>query len=246
VLAGTDDGVYLSVSHCDAWRRLSTRVDGLETHPRVADVAALSDQTLLVASDQGLLRSTDAGANWQRQKLGLANSVSAVAASARDANLVVAATPLGFFLSHDAGATWQQVSRGLEAGAFHSLALLPGDDRLVFAATKSGLLRSVDQGRTWERRGSGLPLSDIAGLAFAPDGRSVYASDFTNGGVFVSDDAGDTWTRFAASGLVSERVFALVVDPSVPGRLLAGAAAGGLHVFTPTSTNPEAATGGQR
>ena len=246
VVAGTDDGVYLSVSHCGTWQRLPTRIDGLEAHPRAADVVALSERTWLVATDQGLLRSTDAGARWQRLKLGLANSVSAVAASARDAKLAVAATPFGFFLSRDAGATWQQVSRGLEAGAFHSLALLPGDDRLVFAATKTGLLRSVDQGRTWERRGSGLPLSDIAGLAFAPDGRSIYASDFTNGGIFVSSDAGDTWSRFTASGLVSERVFALAVDPLAPGRLLAGATAGGLHVFTPSSTSTQAATGGLR
>ncbi len=246
VVAGTDDGVFLSVSHCGNWRRLPTRVDGADAHPRVADVAALSERTFLIATDHGLLRSTDAGALWQRLKLGLANSVSAVAASGRDANLAVAATPLGFFRSRDAGATWQQLSHGLQAGTIHALALLPGDDRLVFAATKTGLLRSVDQGRNWERRGSGLPLSDIAGLAFAPDGRTVYASDFTNGGVFVSHDAGDSWSRFAAGGLVSERLFALAVDPSAPGRLVAGAAAGGLHVFTPDPASAPAAAGGVR
>ncbi len=246
VLAGTDDGVFLSVSHCGNWRRLSTQVDGSEAHPRAADVAALSERTFLVATAQGLLRSTDAGATWRRLSLGLANSVSAVAASTHDANLAVAATPLGFFKSRDAGATWRQLSQGLEAGTIHALALLPGDDRLVFAATKTGLLRSADQGRTWERRGSGLPLSDIAGLAFAPDGRTVYASDFTNGGVFVSGDAGDTWSRFTASGLVSDRVFTLAVDPRGPGRLLAGATAGGLHLFSPDSPSAFAAGEGSR
>lgn len=246
LLAGTDDGVFLSVSHCGSWRRLPTQLEGSDAHPRAADVVALSDRTFLVATEQGLLRSTDAGAMWRRLSLGLANSVSAVAASTRDANLAVAATPLGFFKSRDAGATWQQLSQGLEAGAIRALALLPGDDRLVFAATKTGLLRSVDQGRTWERRGSGLPLSDIAALAFAPDGRAVYASDFTNGGVFESDDAGDTWSRFTASGLVSDRVFALAVDTRARGRLLAGATAGGLHVFNPASPTALAAGEGSR
>lgn len=239
-LAGTDDGVFLSVSHCGLWRRLPTVVGGNDVHPRAADVAAVGESTFLVATDQGLLRSADAGETWQRQGLGLASSVLAVAASPRTQGLAVAATPLGFFKSRDAGATWQQISQGLEAGTIHSLTFLTSDDRIVFAATKTGLLRSPDQGRTWERRGAGLPLSDIAGLAFAPDGRTVYASDFTNGGVFTSSDAGNSWTRFPTTGLVSDRVFAIAVDPRAANRLLAGAAAGGLHVFEagPSGPNP--------
>ncbi len=243
-LAGTDDGVFLSQSHCGLWRRLPTAIAGLDVHPRAVDVAALGEDVFLVATDQGLLRSTDAGATWKRQTLGLASSVLAVAASARPGGLAVATTPLGFFRSSDGGATWQQTSQGLEAGTIHRVALLPGDDRILFAATKTGLLRSADQGRTWERRGSGLPLSDIAGLAFAPDGRTVYASDFTNGGVFVSGDAGDTWERFSTTGLVSDRVFAIAVDPDAPQRLLAGAAAGGLHVYAPSRSTT--ATAGDR
>jgi photosystem II stability/assembly factor-like uncharacterized protein len=237
-LAGTDDGIFVSVSHCGLWRRLPTLVGGVEAHPRAADVAAVGDSVFLAATDQGLLRSADAGETWQRQRLGLANAILAVAASPRTPGLAVAATPLGFFKSRDGGGSWQQVSQGLEAGTIHSLAFLAGDDRIVFAATKTGLLRSADQGRTWERRGAGLPLSDIAGLAFAPDGRTVYASDFTNGGVFTSADAGDSWTRFPTAGLVSDRVFAMAVDPKTVGRLLAGAAAGGLHVFEAGASGP--------
>ncbi len=239
-LAGTDDGVFLSQSHCGLWRRLPTVVGGGDVHPRAADVAAVSESVFLAATDQGLLRSADAGETWRRQSLGLASSVLAVAASPRTPGLAVAATSLGFFKSRDSGASWQQVSQGLEAGTIHSLTFLPSDDRILFAATKTGLLRSADQGRTWERRGSGLPLSDIAGLAFAPDGRTLYATDFTNGGVFTSADAGDNWTRFTTTGLVSDRVFAIAVDPRSSGRLLAGAAAGGLHVFEagPSGSTP--------
>ncbi len=45
------------------------------------------------------------------------------------------------------------------------------------------------------------------------------------GGVFKSDDAGQTW-QAANGGLESVRVVALSVDPKVQGRVFAGAADG--------------------
>lgn len=233
VLAGTDDGVFLSASHCGAWRRLPTLAAGSDLHPRAVAVAAFGERTFLAATDRGLLRTTDAGATWKTLGLGLATTVLAVAASPNDAGLAVAATPLGFFKSRDAGASWQQVSLALAAGEIHTLAFLPGDARLLFAATRNGLLRSADEGRTWEKVAWGLPASDIAGLAFSPDGRTLYASDLASGGLFKSENAGETWQAFPTAGLVSTRILALAVDPATPGRLYAGATSGGLHVFMP-------------
>jgi photosystem II stability/assembly factor-like uncharacterized protein len=230
-LAGTDDGVFLSVSHCGVWRRLPTVVDGLALHPRAVDVAVLDERTFLVATDGGLLRSSDGGATWKSPGLGLARSILAVATAPGDATLAVAATPLGFYRSRDAGASWQQVSQALTAGAIHSLAFLPGDARLLFAATRNGLLRSVDEGRTWDKQAWGLPASDIAGFAFAPDGRTLYASDLANGGLFRSDNAGESWKPFPTSGLASTRILAVAVDPTAPERIFAGALFGGLHEF---------------
>lgn len=244
VVAGTDDGVFRSVSQLGQWRRLPTLIGGVDLHPRVADLAS-SEGRLLAATDRGLLRSSDGGSTWQRLGLGLAESVTAVATSARNPQLALATTTLGVFKSQDGGATWQALAGGVGSGAIRALRLLPADDRIVFAATRSGLLRSRDGGRSWERRGAGLPLSDIAGLDFAADGRTVYASDFRNGGLYVSRDAGETWTPLPVAGLVSNRVFAVAADPIRPGRLFAGAAAGGLHVFEAASAATLTAGGGQ-
>lgn len=234
VLAGTDDGLFRSASRGGPWRRLAMLVGGVDPHPRVADVAG-ADDTLLAATNRGLLRSIDGGATWQRHALGSADSVTAVAVSARDPQLALATTALGVFKSRDGGANWQSLAAGVGSGAIRALRFLPSDDRIVFAATRGGLLRSRDGGRSWERRGAGLPLSDIAGLDFAPDGRAVYASDFRHGGIFLSRDAGESWAPFSAAGLVSNRVFAVAADPTRPGRLFAGAAAGGLHVLDPAA-----------
>ncbi len=245
VLAGTDDGVFISVSHCGEWRRLPTVEDALDLHPRAADVTASGDgRLLLAATSRGLLRSDDAGAHWRRQRLGLAEAVTAVALSPRDPQLALATTPLGVFRSRDGGANWQPLAQGVGTGEIRALRYLPSDDRIVFAATRGGLLRSADGGRSWERRGAGLPLSDIAGLDFGEDGRSVYASDFRNGGLFVSRDAGASWAAFPTDGLSSPRVFAVAADPATPGRLFVGASTGGLHVLDPPAL-PVSSAGGR-
>ncbi len=95
----------------------------------------------------------------------------------------------GVWRSRDGGATWTIVSGNLPADT-HTLAFLPTDDKVVFATTRTGLFKSIDQGRIWSRCMGGLPASDITGLALHPLGRTIFASDFTYGGVFRSDDAG--------------------------------------------------------
>jgi hypothetical protein len=86
----------------------------------------------------------------------------------------------------------------------------------------------------------GIPQADITGLAIHPDGRTVYASDFTWGGVFRSGDAGETWERLPAEGLASDRIWTLAVDPAAPDRVLAASPTGGVHLLMPA---PAAATG---
>jgi photosystem II stability/assembly factor-like uncharacterized protein len=242
VLAGTDDGLFVSVSHCGLWARLPTVVDGMDVHPRVTDLATPSTRTILAATTRGLLRSDDAGERWGRLGLGLGGAVTALAASPAEPGVVLAATPFGVFRSDDAGATWAQVSPALAEETIRALVFLPGDGSTVLATTSAGLLRSGDHGRTWRRRGGGLPLGDITGLAIHPEGRTLFASDFTRGGIYRSDDAGETWQGLPTEGLVSPRVWALAVDPRAPARLVAAPSTGGLHEW-PAAPEGDAATG---
>src|SRR6185295_2795963 len=66
VLAGTDDGLFLSNATTGLWSRFATVVDGADVHPRVTDVLAPSPRTLLAAASFGLLRSADGGRTWSR------------------------------------------------------------------------------------------------------------------------------------------------------------------------------------
>ena len=243
ILAGTDDGLFLSADPAAPWRRLPTIVGGVDLHPRVTDVLALSEQVFLAASPQGILRSLDGGATWRRPSLGMWGPASSFAVSKRTLGLVLAASPLGFFKSTDGGDRWVIVSRGLGATEAHTIAFLPTDDRVVFATSTRGLFRSKDQGATWSQVTGGIPFTDITGLALRADGRTLYASDFTWGGIFRSQDGGETWERLPTEGLVSDRVWTLSVDPTAPDRILVASPSGGLHLLAPPPP-PVAAAGG--
>jgi photosystem II stability/assembly factor-like uncharacterized protein len=233
VLAGTDDGIFVRVPRSSTWTRLPTRVDGLEMHPRVVCLVALPSMRLLAATSDGILRSADGGRSWT---LGTSGEAFCVAQSGVEHNLVVAATRSGFFRSTDGGDTWTRAAPALDGVTPHQLSFIPSDDRVLLATTTSGLFRSVDQGSTWQRLSGGIPHSDLTGLAVHPDGRTIYASDFTRGGIFRSVDAGTTWTRMPTEGLASDRVWALALDPSAPEHVFAASAAGGLHMLMPVSS----------
>jgi photosystem II stability/assembly factor-like uncharacterized protein len=235
VLAGTDDGLFTTSGEGAPWRRLPTLIAGVEAQLRATDVAALSDSVFLAATSLGLLRSTNAGRTWQVQNLGLGGVVSAVARAKGQPGTALTATAFGLFRTADFGGAWTLVSEPLGRASVHAIQFLPGNDEVVFATTSDGLYRSADQGRTWTPRGGGLPLLDITGLGLHPDGRTAFASDFKQGGVWRSDDAGQTWTAVATAGLLSERIWALAVDPRGPA-ILAAAATGGLHQLTLPST----------
>jgi photosystem II stability/assembly factor-like uncharacterized protein len=231
VLAGTDDGLFAWTPAAGAWTRLPTMVGRIETHPRVNDIAVVSDQEWMLATSKGLLRTADGGRTWQRTAVNVPGPASVVAVSPRDPRLLLAATAIGFYRSVDGGASWTSAGGMLDGAEPHRLIFLPTDDRFAFAATSRGLFRTVDRGVNWARHAGGVPFTDITGLASDPRGRTLYASDFATGGVFRSADGGETWRRLSVEGLVTERVWTLAVDPAAPDRVFAATPSGGLHLL---------------
>jgi photosystem II stability/assembly factor-like uncharacterized protein len=100
---------------------------------------------------------------------------------------------------------------------------------------EGGIFRSKDGGKTWEKLGGGLPSqTGRIGLAVYPkDPRILYAvveSDegggrdiaddrSKSGGVFRSDDGGDTWTRQSVRTPRAFYFARIYVDPANPERV---------------------------
>jgi photosystem II stability/assembly factor-like uncharacterized protein len=148
----------------------------------------------------------------------------------------------GVFRSRDGGAHWERVLyRDPDTGAV-ALAFDPLDAGIVYAdlwagrqgpwengawqGPGSGLFKSKDGGTTWMQLQQGLPTAEQGlgriGIAIAPSARNrIYAVvDAPElGGIYRSDDAGESWTRVSSEGRLWGRGsdFAEVrVDPLDP------------------------------
>jgi photosystem II stability/assembly factor-like uncharacterized protein len=144
------------------------------------------------------------------------------------------------FESHDGGASWE-LNRGLweepsrsswQPGGgglcLHSIVPWPGDpDRLTVAVSAAGVWHTEDAGKTWRRGNKGLvpgylpegtPPEEVGlcvhHLERAPQQPERLFMQF-HGGVYRSDDAGESWTDIGA-GLPSDFGFPLALDPADP------------------------------
>ena len=164
--------------------------------------------------------------------------------------------------STDRGETWRVVLSGLDA---RCVAVDPSNPRIIYAGNRdfSGLSRnrifwrSADGGQTW----ASLPgdtfnvgyfqrdlprcycLKTIAVdpktpgrvyAGFVDDGRD-YAM---GGGIWYSDDYGETWSIFDHEGLGCFGITRLIVDPANSSRIYAATAGTGIWRYGPDPAKP--------
>jgi photosystem II stability/assembly factor-like uncharacterized protein len=159
-------------------------------------VAGEGDGTLYAGGDPGVLfESEDGGATWELNRA---------------------------LWEHPTRGSWQPGGGGL---CLHSIVPWPGDpDRLALSISAAGVWLTEDGGTSWRQGNEGLVArylpeeaqSESTSLCVHRLERASKRPDRMfmqfHGGVYRSDDAGETWTDIGA-GLPSDFGFPLVLDP---------------------------------
>jgi photosystem II stability/assembly factor-like uncharacterized protein len=176
------DGIFKSTDGGASWRHVGLadvqQVARIIVHPSDPDVVFVAGlgHPYGPNEERGVFRTVDGGESWERV-LYLDEDTGAIQVEFDPTNPDVLYADLW---DHREG-PWENAS---------------------FAGRDSGLYKSTDGGDTWRRLSSGLPDADAGlgriGVGIAPsDPRRMYATVDAKegGGIYRSDDAGESWRR---------------------------------------------------
>jgi photosystem II stability/assembly factor-like uncharacterized protein len=190
-----------------------------------------------VSHGDGVYKSTDAGHSWTHVGLEDTRHIAKIRIHPQNPDLVYVAAlghafgpnkQRGVFRSKDGGKTWEQVLfRSEKAGAI-DLTIDRRNPRILYAAIwqayrnfhqicsggpDSSIYRSTDGGDTWtdisEHRGLPQGIKGKIGLATSPakSGRVWALIEHKDGGLFRSDDYGQTWEKVSGRDILWTRAW---------------------------------------
>ncbi len=195
------------------------------------------DSVVLAGTDSGLYRSVDPAKGWEKVVIDprFNSNIFAVHVSpARPQTIWVGTATSGVLVSHDNGKSWAKTGGAVDNVPVSSIATDPRRPDYVYVGTVQTLYLSRDAGKTWIRRGGNLALGNYTSILINPtntDEVLVSSSLESDGGIYISTDAGDRWKRVDTKSmkLPSRRVWSLAFDPQDSGKIFAATHSSGIY-----------------
>ncbi|MDF0706749.1 VPS10 domain-containing protein [Flagellimonas okinawensis] len=193
VMTSYGDGMYKSNDAGKTWIKLglekTQHISRIIVHPTNPDIVYVAAQGALYAPNQerGVYRSMDGGKTWE--KILYVNEGTGAAELSMDAN-----NPLVLY-----AAMWEHQRK---------------PNKVISGGPGSGLYKSTDGGDTWKEMTKGLPeeKGKMAIAVSAANSDKVYAvvesdSNQDKGGLFVSNDAGESWHMVSGDNRLVQRAW---------------------------------------
>ena len=201
---------------------------------------------VMTSAGDGVYKSLDGGRSWEHIGLEHSHHISDIQIHPLNPNIVFVAAQgaaygpneeRGVYRSTDGGEHWEKTLYIDDFTGASSLSMDPNNPRLLYAGMwdhqrkpwairsggpGSGLYRSVDGGVNWEKCGEGLPAAmGKIGVSVSPaDPQRVYAIvEAEQGGVYRSDDRGESWQLVNDQRVTIARAWyytEIVADPRDP------------------------------
>ncbi len=184
--------------------------------------------TILMSACSGIYRSHDAAATWTK--------IQGIPYSSRRTHVIYqhptrpevifAGTTEGLWLSTDGGKpdSWRRMTS--VRTVINTIAIHPArPDRIFIGAEDNGVLISLDGGESYDASNAGFINRQVrAVLADRTERGRVYAGvifDGVNGGMFISEDGGITWSQ-SMDGMGVRDVYSIYQSESNPATIYAG------------------------
>ncbi len=220
--AGPPDRIMKSTNNGATWFQTFSGDFYYWGVPLVYNATTVNDTVYTMGSNT-IYRSTNFGTTWDSVRsnpFSSSNQGWEFALLRPDStNIILAADNAnGIWKSTDYGAQWRRVH--VATGEVPAMALTPGNPMIVYAARWSGgggLVKSTDGGETWNYS---TPLNSINmwGVSVARTNPNylitgTYGPTFaTNGGIYISRNAGTTWERTYLNMVNALNYACLVLD----------------------------------
>ena len=152
-------------------------------------------ETLYATTGIGTYITSDGGKFWSKAEYGMGRAYAIP-------TVIHAAAPHRIFLgAAENGPTSWQGFRTVRAGPYNTIRF-SRDTSQETGGARTQILRSDDGGATWRRLDGGLPADNphmTCGFATHPDDSNTLCVAYTDGSVFASHDAGESWRQLDVS-----------------------------------------------
>jgi photosystem II stability/assembly factor-like uncharacterized protein len=207
--------VYKSANGGNTWEELTnSNVMGF-SRPYGLCVDQKNWSRVFIATNKGVLRSTDGGKTWAWQSsIGLFGA-GALALNPSNNRILYAGCHdtkeirYRFFKSRDSGLTWQ----GLNNGVYGKTNRILFNKGKIFMATSAGIFCSKNGGATFSSSHKGIAGALISGLALLERSADFLGAAVRGYGLFKTRDGGKTWTK-CSDFFESEALVGLAAHPT--------------------------------
>ncbi len=219
IAIGTNTHIYLagiginkSTNNGGNWSLMN---NGLPHYVTINDMAIdlKNTGTIYFVNWRGVFKTTDYGVSWETRNANLNiyysplyswyQQFKTIAIDPNSSNTIYLAGCKGCYKSTDGGNNWGSITNGLSPQYFDltKIVIDPKNSNLIYAVTSewNKIYKTTNGGNNWNN--ISLSINDIfTNLFITPGTSTLYGIGGWNGGIYRSNDQGQSWTKLLLPG----------------------------------------------